>query len=92
MTTLPVRAPNPVLPGAAPGTPATAPTGAGHAQTSRLSYILLTAGLVVMLGPFLWMFLGSLKPAADFLRNPPTFMPSAILPPWSRVSAILFMT
>jgi ABC-type sugar transport system, permease component len=39
-------------------------------------YIVLTAGLVVMIGPFLWMILGSLKPEADFLRNPPTFLPS----------------
>ena len=39
--------------------------------------LLLAAGLVVMIGPFLWMVLGSLKPEADFLRNPPTFLPSA---------------
>jgi multiple sugar transport system permease protein len=30
-----------------------------------------------MVGPFLWMLLGSLKPESDFLRNPPTFLPSA---------------
>jgi multiple sugar transport system permease protein len=51
----------------------------GHRQGSaRWSYILLTGGLVFMIGPFLWMVLGSLKPAADFLRNPPTFLPSTV--------------
>ena len=30
-----------------------------------------------MVGPFLWMVLGSIKPDSDFLRNPPTFLPSA---------------
>ena len=37
---------------------------------------MLTAGLVLMVGPFLWMILGSFKPQADFLRFPPTFLPS----------------
>jgi multiple sugar transport system permease protein len=54
-----------------------APPDGGHRQGSaRWSYILLTGGLVLMIGPFLWMVLGSLKPSADFLRNPPTFLPS----------------
>jgi multiple sugar transport system permease protein len=39
-------------------------------------YVILTLGLVVMIGPFLWMVLGSVKPPEDFLRNPPTFLPS----------------
>jgi multiple sugar transport system permease protein len=67
-----------------PSAPATVPaplparpsSGSRRTGSSRLAYILLTAGLVVMVGPFLWMILGSLKPAADFLRNPPTFLPS----------------
>ena len=46
--------------------------------SARWSYVLLTAGLVFMIGPFLWMILGSLKPASDFLRNPPTFLPSEV--------------
>ena len=29
-----------------------------------------------MIGPFLWMVLGSVKPAADFLQSTPTFLPS----------------
>jgi multiple sugar transport system permease protein len=39
-------------------------------------YVLLIAGLVLMVGPFLWMVLGSLKPQAEFLRIPPTFLPA----------------
>ncbi|MEO5941483.1 MAG: carbohydrate ABC transporter permease [Candidatus Limnocylindrales bacterium] len=38
-------------------------------------YGLLTLGIVLMVGPFLWMLLGSLKPQAEFLVNPPTFLP-----------------
>jgi len=56
--------------------PATPPRDVKRDGSSRLAYIVLTAGLVVMVGPFLWMILGSLKPASDFLRNPPTFLPS----------------
>ncbi|MEX1172933.1 MAG: carbohydrate ABC transporter permease [Chloroflexota bacterium] len=59
-------------------TAATTPVPADDSRkpTARWSYIFLTGGLVLMVGPFLWMILGSLKPAADFLRNPPTFLPS----------------
>jgi len=40
-------------------------------------YVLLTLGILLMVGPFLWMLLGSLKPQAEFLVNPPTFLPKA---------------
>ena len=63
-TTAPVQAPP-------------APAKDGGTTTNKWSYIVLTAGLVLMVGPFLWMVLGSIKPAADFLRYPPTFLPSA---------------
>ena len=49
----------------------------GRKPSAKWSYIFLIAGLVLMVGPFLWMVLGSLKPESDFLRNPPTFLPSA---------------
>jgi multiple sugar transport system permease protein len=42
------------------------------------AYALLIIGLALMVGPFLWMVLGSLKPEADFLRNPPTVLPSTV--------------
>ncbi len=32
---------------------------------------------MLMVGPFLWMVLGSIKPESDFLQNPPTLLPSA---------------
>jgi multiple sugar transport system permease protein len=38
-------------------------------------YALLTLGIVLMVGPFLWMLLGSLKPQAEFLVSTPTFLP-----------------
>jgi multiple sugar transport system permease protein len=40
-------------------------------------YLLLVVGLLLMVGPFLWMLLGSLKPPAEFLVSPPTFLPEA---------------
>jgi multiple sugar transport system permease protein len=40
-------------------------------------YVLLIGGILLMVGPFLWMLLGSLKPQAEFLVNPPTFLPKA---------------
>jgi multiple sugar transport system permease protein len=39
-------------------------------------YAGLTFGILLMVGPFLWMLLGSLKPQAEFLVNPPTFLPN----------------
>ena len=45
-------------------------------RPSRLwIYVLLTFGIVLMVGPFLWMLLGSLKPQAEFLVSTPTFLP-----------------
>ena len=41
-------------------------------------YALLVGGLLIMVGPFLWMVMGSIKPSVDFLRNPPTFLPSTV--------------
>ncbi len=76
MTTMPVPAAAPAsVPAPAPKLPDPA-TESGRTSSSRRTYIVLTVGLVIMVGPFLWMVLGSLKPAGDFLRNPPTFLPS----------------
>lgn len=38
-------------------------------------YVGLTLGIVLMVGPFLWMLLGAFKPQAEFLVDPPTFLP-----------------
>jgi multiple sugar transport system permease protein len=51
---------------------------AGRGRRSRWwIYLLLTLGIALMVGPFLWMLLGSFKPQAEFLVNPPTFLPKA---------------
>jgi len=61
----------------APAPARTIPAQAGGRTGSHLwIYVLLIAGLVLMVGPFLWMVLGSLKPQAEFLRIPPTFLPA----------------
>jgi multiple sugar transport system permease protein len=58
-----------------------APLPAPSRQSGRTSfgawwiYALLILGILLMVGPFLWMLLGSLKPQAEFLVNPPTFLP-----------------
>ena len=40
-----------------------------------LIYLGLTFGILLMVGPFLWMLLGAFKPQAEFLVSPPTFLP-----------------
>jgi multiple sugar transport system permease protein len=55
-------------------------TPRGPADASRrariLLYAILIVGLILMVGPFLWMLLGSFKPQAEFLRQPPTWLPA----------------
>jgi multiple sugar transport system permease protein len=68
MTAIPAR---PALPPIAPG------SGGRRARGAWWVYVLLTLGILLMVGPFLWMLLGSLKPQAEFLVNPPTFLPKA---------------
>ena len=63
MTAIPARAPADVSAVAAPGS--------GRTAGNRWVYLLLVGGLVFMVGPFLWMLLGSIKPQADFLTTPP---------------------
>lgn len=38
-------------------------------------YLLLGGGLVVMVGPFVWMLVGSFKTEAEIRQNPPTWLP-----------------
>jgi multiple sugar transport system permease protein len=54
--------------------PAPDAAGRGRPRTWWI-YGGLILGLVLMVGPFLWMVLGALKPPAEFLVNPPTFLP-----------------
>jgi multiple sugar transport system permease protein len=55
------------------------PGGDAGRRSSRTwwIYLLLMLGLLLMVGPFLWMLLGSLKPQAEFLVSPPNFLPQA---------------
>jgi multiple sugar transport system permease protein len=66
MTAMPARAP--ALSRPAPGARRTA--------SNLWIYVLLVGGLVLMVGPFLWMLIGSLKPPADFLQSTPVLLPS----------------
>jgi multiple sugar transport system permease protein len=44
-------------------------------KNTWLIYLGLTFGILLMVGPFLWMLLGAFKPQAEFLVSPPTFLP-----------------
>jgi multiple sugar transport system permease protein len=57
------------------GQPAGAGVGGRSAARNWWIYVLLTLGILLMVGPFLWMVLGSLKPPAEFLVSTPTFLP-----------------
>jgi multiple sugar transport system permease protein len=46
-------------------------------RRSWLTSTLLVIGLVALVGPFVWMALGSLKTQNEFLRIPPTWLPEA---------------
>ena len=47
----------------------------GRKRNQWWIYLGLTLGILLMVGPFLWMLLGAFKPQAEFLVNPPTFLP-----------------
>ncbi len=48
----------------------------GRRRSQWWIYLGLTLGILLMVGPFLWMLLGAFKPQAEFLVNPPTFLPT----------------
>ena len=64
----------PPIPVAGPPPRASA-SPAGGSGRRVLLYVLLLLGLVLVVGPFLWMLLGSFKPQNEFLRLPPTWLP-----------------
>ncbi len=61
---------------ARPGPALDLDSGSGaRRKNTWLIYLGLALGLVLMVGPFLWMLLGSLKPQSEFLVSTPTFLP-----------------
>jgi multiple sugar transport system permease protein len=46
-----------------------------HRDTPRWLYAVLTAGGLLMIGPFVWMVLSSVKPEAEVRAIPPTWWP-----------------
>lgn len=52
----------------------------GHASVGEPTpqpwvYVVLTGGLVLLVGPFLWMLLGSFRPDRELKRVPPAWLP-----------------
>jgi multiple sugar transport system permease protein len=69
-----------------PGAPAPAtsrpaergrPASGPRRRRATWLYVILGAGLLVVLAPFIWMLLSSLKPEAELQRVPPTWWPEA---------------
>lgn len=77
MTSVTPAAPAPATTAAA--VPSTAPANRrdGGRRGPPVVYLVLAAGLVLMVTPFLWMLLGSLKPDAEIRRVPPTWLPES---------------
>ncbi|HEY0699432.1 MAG TPA: carbohydrate ABC transporter permease [Micromonospora sp.] len=67
----------------APSTPPAAAarrrgSGAGSREGGHLwVYVVLAAGLVVLVGPFVWMLLGSFRTDAELREVPPSWLPEA---------------
>ena len=40
-------------------------------------FAALALGLLLMIGPFVWMLLGAFKTQGDFLRTTPTLLPAS---------------
>ena len=59
---------------AAPAAVAAPGRGQGRSRVV-LIYVGLFVGLLLVVGPFIWMLLGSIKPQPEFLRLPPTWLP-----------------
>jgi multiple sugar transport system permease protein len=58
-----------------PAIPVDTRPAAGGLASKWWIYVLLVLGLVVMVGPFLWMLLGSLKTQRELLQATPTWLP-----------------
>ncbi|HET6626225.1 MAG TPA: carbohydrate ABC transporter permease [Nocardioidaceae bacterium] len=57
---------------------ATTETDQGRKGSTRWVYVALVVGLVVMITPFVWMLLSSVKPEAEVRAVPPTWWPETV--------------
>ncbi len=51
------------------------PARLAHLGNRSLVYVILLAGAIFTLLPFIWIILTSFKPASEIVRMPPTFFP-----------------
>jgi multiple sugar transport system permease protein len=51
------------------------PPSFGEATAQPWVYVVLTGGLVLLVGPFLWMLLGSFRPDRELKQVPPAWLP-----------------
>ncbi|HEX7189318.1 MAG TPA: carbohydrate ABC transporter permease [Actinomycetes bacterium] len=49
--------------------------GVGEPHPNPWVYVVLTGGLVLLVGPFLWMLLGSFRPDRELKQVPPAWLP-----------------
>ena len=49
-------------------------------MTTILTYVVLVLGAIIMIFPFVWMILTSLKTVPESMKVPPTFFPSEVMP------------
>lgn len=50
----------------------------GRVRTPVWLYVVLAAGMLLMIGPFVWMLLGSVKPENEIRQVPPTWLPERV--------------
>jgi multiple sugar transport system permease protein len=64
--------------GASTGTAGPSKKGANPDRGGAGTYIALSVGLILMVIPFLWMAISSIKPEAELRRRPPTWLPETV--------------
>jgi multiple sugar transport system permease protein len=72
---------------AVPAGPARRRAGIARRWRAAPVYAALSVGLVVMVGPFAWMLLSSVKPEREIRRLPPTWLPETVT--WENYAELL---
>ncbi len=57
--------------------PSAAPTGPRRAGGGRWLYAVMTVAVLVVVAPFVWMILGSVKSEGELRQSPPTWWPES---------------